>query len=577
MAEASLSRREWVAPRAPPSGASAALATSLRLPEPFCRLLLSRDLDDRETIRRHLRPTLNDLHPPDALPDFEAAAVRIESAIESGETILVHGDFDADGMCAAALLGRGLGELGARVETFSPHRLRDGYDLSDAGLQRAAEAGATLIVTADCGVTAIDAVRTAAERGIEVIVTDHHRPAAELPLAVAVVDPLREDGGYPFSGLSGVGVALKLLGGLIRRAGGPETARNRHLDLVAIGSIADQVPLVDENRPLVAAGLRVLARTDKAGLRALLAEAGLGGAEDLEAEDVAFRIAPRLNAVGRMADAEAGIRLLETDDPREAAGLVGQATRGIRRRREVEATVLTAAEAMLAGRFDPARDGAAVTWGDDWHPGVIGIVASQLVDRFQRPAVVVAFDGDVGRGSCRSWLDFDVCEALERLSPLLERFGGHRQAAGFGIRRANMERFAADFSRLAADAAAATERAVPLDVDLVLTLADVTPDLGKLIRSLGPFGQGNPAPVIVTEDAAVTGISTVGRGGAHLRAELSDGRGGRLAAFGVGLGPLAAELGARARWDVAYELGRNRWNGRSVTQARLLDVRPAAS
>lgn len=576
MPETSLSGREWVAPRAPPSAASASLATSLRLPEEFCCLLLSRGLEDRETIRRHLRPSLDELHPPETLPDFEAAVSRIEAAVAAREPILVHGDYDADGMCAAALLGRGLAELGGRVETFAPHRLRDGYDLSEVGLRRAIDSGSSLILTADCGVSALEAIARAASEGIDVVVTDHHQPGETLPSAVAVVDPMRGDSEYPFRGLSGVGVAFKLLGALIERAGRPETERNQHLDLVAIGSIADQVPLLGENRPLVKAGLRVLARTRKPGLRALVADVGLAGAEELEAGDVAFRIAPRLNAIGRMSAAETGIRLLETDDEREAAGLARQASQGIKRRKRAQKEVLAEAEKFLEGGFDEEGDGAVVVWGDGWHPGVIGIVASQLVDRLKRPVVVVTFDGDEGRGSCRSWLDFDLCAALGRLAPLLERFGGHRQAAGLAIRRERMHEFAERFRAIASEGSA-VRGVEPLTIDLALPLAEATPELGNLIRDLGPFGQGNAAPVIMTTGASLSGLSAVGPGGAHLRAELSEGNGTTLAVFGFGFGRRIDELRGRTSWDVAFELGRNQWNGRSVPQARLLDARPAAS
>lgn len=548
------------------------LAGSLGIPEDVCRILVRRGVETPNQVKEFLRPVLSALHPPEELPDTETAAVRIERAVATAESILVHGDYDADGMSAAALLTLGLRRLGARVETFVPHRTRDGYDLSEPGLLRAREVGAGLIVTADCGVTAGRAIRRASESGIDVIVTDHHRPGARLPDALAVMDPLRPDSAYPFRGLAGVGVVFKLLSALYRRAGIPEPELNQHLDLVAIGTVADQMPLVGENRILVRAGLRALARTRKPGLRALLSRTGFREGREVPAEHISFRVGPRLNSVGRMASAEAGFRLLVTEDPAEAQRLAVYLDEQNAERRSADRSVLTEVESVLEEHFVAARDRAVVVWGDGWHPGVIGIIASRLVDRLHRPAVVVAFDGDSGRGSGRSVDGFHLYNALEECGSLLERFGGHRLAAGLSIRRSRIEQFADRLRALAVRDLEGRDLVPELRLDLEVPLARAERDLHRWIVRLGPFGTGNPTPVLLARGVGLQSARRVGRDGDHLRGELVDGV-SRMPAIGFGLGERWSELQESPTVDVVFELTENRWNGHRQLQARVLDFR----
>lgn len=544
------------------------------MPLPFAEILLRRGLSDAESVRAFLAPRLETLHDPFLLPDMGAAVERVEHALSRGEGILVHGDYDADGMSAAALLTLALRRLGGRVETFVPHRTRDGYDLSEAGLERAARSGASLIVTADCGISAVGAVARAARQGRDVIVTDHHRPGPRLPAAEAVVDPMRSDSTYPFRGLSGVGVAFKLVQALFGRAGADPAEANQHLDLVAIGTVADQMPLTGENRALVRAGLLALERTRKPGLRALLRRVGAEDGERATADLISYRLGPRLNSVGRMTSAEAGLRLLMTGDPHEAERLAAHLDHQNAQRREADRRVWNEVERMLGERYDPARDRAVVLWGDGWHPGVIGIVASRVSEATMRPAVVVAFDGEIGRGSGRSIRGFHLFRALQELAPLLERFGGHRMAAGFSIRRERVEEFADGLRGLAArelpDEAAVDE----LRVELAVPLERLDAALREWILRLEPFGAENPAPVLVARRVGLDRIRPVGARGGHLRLELVDGA-ARLGAIGFGLGDREAELRAPGLRDVALHLEENRWNGRKHLQARVLDVRPA--
>ncbi|MFQ5889067.1 MAG: single-stranded-DNA-specific exonuclease RecJ [Gemmatimonadota bacterium] len=577
MPDTALASTRWIEPPPLPEELIDHLSRSLRIPPELCRILVRRGLRDIDAVRSHLRPRLTSLHPAERLPDVAAAVWRIESALAAGEKILVHGDYDADGMCAAGLLARGLAGLGADVEAFVPHRARDGYDLSEPGLGRAEEIGATLIVTADCGIVAHDAIARAAAAGRDVVVTDHHRPGERLPDAVAVVNPNRRDGDYPFRGLAGVGVAFKLLSALYRRAGKGEGELNQHLDLVAIGTVADQVPLLDENRVLVRAGLRVLGRTRKPGLRALLERAGLADAAELGAEHVAFVIAPRLNSVGRMGAAEDGLCLLLTEDSAEATRLAGRLEEENSRRRAEDRDVLRAALALLPHRYDETRHRAVVLWGDGWHPGVIGIAASRLAQRLHRPAIVVTFDGDVGRGSGRSFGGFHLFNALRECEPLLERYGGHRTAAGLTIRRARMEDFAARLLDVAArelDPALLVEE---LEIDLELPLRSVTPELHRWLAHLGPFGAGSPAPLLLVRAARLERPAGVGSDSKHLRVVLASDEGARVRAIGFGLGGRLGEVASGGRWDVAFELAADRWQGAPRFQARLRGLRRAVT
>lgn len=566
--------RQWIMPLPLADDRVAALAGSLGLPEDVCRVLIRRGVDSADEARTFLRPHLSSVHPPADLPDMQPAVERIERALQGGETILVHGDYDADGMSAAALLTLGLRGLGGEALAFVPHRTRDGYDLSDAGIDRAVRLGASLIVTADCGVTATGAVLEAAKRGIDVVVTDHHRPGRGIPDAVAVVNPMLPASRYPFRDLAGVGVAFKLLSALYESARVDPPALNQHLDLVALGTVADQMPLTGENRVLVRAGLRVLEQSHKPGLRALLANAGVTAGRRIEAEDISFRVAPRLNSVGRMSEADAGLQLLMTADPDEARRLADHLERQNAERRLADARVYEAARNQIQGRLRD-EDRAVVLWGDDWHPGVIGIVASRLVEQFHRPCVVISFDGDVGRGSGRSVEGFHLFNALRECEPMLERFGGHRMAAGLTVRRERVEELADRLRELAASDLSDRDPVQELRLDLEVPLDRVGSDLLRWLGHLAPFGSGNPPPLMMVRGVELDRVERVGNDGGHLRLQLvREGR--RVPAIAFGMGRRLREARSAQPADVAIEIAENSWNGRREVQARVLDFRPTA-
>jgi single-stranded-DNA-specific exonuclease len=568
------SARRWVLP--PPADATAVdrLCRDLRLPVALCRLLVQRGYLEPDAVRGFLRPHAGQIRPPE-LAGIGDAVERLRRAIRDRETILVHGDYDVDGICATALFTRALRMMGARAEAFVPHRITDGYDLSDAGVRAAQAAGARLILTADCGVVAHEAVEQARRAGIEVIVTDHHTPGATLPAAVAVVNPNRPDCPYPNRSLAGVGVAYKVCCALAEAIGFPAERLGCFVDLVAVATVADLVPLTEENRVLVRWGLKVLQNTPNPGLRALLRSSGLAGKGEVTAGQVGYVLAPRINAVGRMAEAQTGVRLLLTDDDAEAERIAARLEEENRGRQEVDRGTLAEAMARLERDFDPTRDRGVVLAGEGWHPGVIGIVASRVVERIHRPTVMIALDGsNDGKGSARSISGFHLYDAMHACADHLVRFGGHRMAAGCSIRPERVEGFRAAFDAHAR-AKLTPEALVPeVRIDLELRLPEADATLCGTLRHLAPFGQGNPAPVFAVRGADVAGYPRV-VGKNHLKFTLAA-EGARLDAIAFGMADRLGEVNpALGPLDVAFKLEENTYNGRTSVQARVVDLRAA--
>ncbi len=546
------------------------LARALTIPEPLAALLVQRGYDSVGDAQAFLRPTLAGLSDPLAWVDMAGAVEVVAAAVRRGAPILVHGDYDVDGQCAAALLTRVLKEAGAQAHAFVPHRVRDGYDFGPAGLARARELGARLIITCDCGITAVETVRAARAEGIDVIVTDHHLPGESLPPAVAVLDPRRPDCPSPDKDLCGTGVAFKLAQALVPVLGLPKQLPWHFLDYVALATVADVVPLTGENRILVRHGLKLLAASRWAGLAALVEAAGLTG-KPLRAAHVGFILAPRLNAAGRIGDAGDGLRLLLTDDADVAARLARELETLNARRQEMDQQILSAAEARLAQELGP-DDRAIVLASEDWHPGVIGIVASRLVERYGRPTFLVAWEGDTGRGSGRSIPGFDLHDALHRVGHCLEKYGGHRMAAGLTVRRDRFEEFRIAFLEVAGQLLRPDDLAPAQRVDLEVPLGDLNEELERLIRYLEPCGAGNPAPVFGVRGARAVRARRVGVN--HLRFMLDDGS-GAIPAIGFQVADRVPEDWLTRPLDVAFRLERDEWQGRSTLQARVATIAPS--
>jgi single-stranded-DNA-specific exonuclease len=565
--------RRWVFPAAPDTAAVDRLARELRLPPTLCRLLVQRGFGEAQAARGFLRPQPDHIHPPAQLAGVADAVARLRRAIDGGETVLVHGDYDVDGICATALYVRALRMMGAKAEPFVPRRLVDGYDLSDAGVRAAADLGATLILTCDCGIVAHDAVLRARAVGIDVVVTDHHTPGPDLPDAAAVVNPNRRDCGYPDKGLAGVGVAWKVCCALAEEIGFPFERLHSFLDLVAVATIADIAPLRGENRALVRWGLKVLRDTPNAGLRALLRVTGLAERGEITATQVGFVLAPRINAVGRMGEASRGVRLLLTDDDREAEQIARTLEDDNKWRQSVEGETLRAALQSLDFGYDPDTQYGLVLAAPGWHPGVIGIVASRLVERLHRPVVMIGLDehGE-GKGSARSIAPFHLYDAMRDCQEHLVRFGGHRMAAGCSIRAERVDGFREAFNAIARERLTEDHLVPEVRIDLEMELRHADHDLVRMLRHAGPFGAGNATPVFAARGVAVADHRVVGQG--HLKMTLGA-YGSRLEAIGFGMGERAQEPGfGRELLDVAFKLEENHFNGRTSVQARLVDFRP---
>ncbi len=537
----------------------ALLRAELGVGDALAQVLVRRGHTDPEAAHAFL--AAEEEHPPSAFRGIADAVQLILEHARGGARITVHGDYDVDGICSTAILVRTLRELGADVDSYIPDRA-GGYGLSLETVRRLAARGTRLLVTADCGVTAVDEVRAARELGIAVVVTDHHSPRSDgvLPDAPIVHPALC---GYPCVDLCATAVAYKLAQALLTASGGDERRLRRDLDLVALATVADVVPLLGENRALLRRGLRALAGTSKPGLRALMAVAGVDASRIAE-RAIGFGLAPRLNAAGRLYRADAGLELLLTEDPARAAEIARELDAANAERRKIERKIRFEAEAQMA---ELGERGAYVVAGESWHPGVIGIVASRLVELSGRPVVMVAFDEDGrGRGSGRSIEAFDLLGGLTACGEHLQRFGGHRAAAGLEIDRASVDAFAAAFAAHA-DAVLTPEQAVPVErVDAVLDGAELGLDLAEELGAMAPFGRENPPVCVMLAEARFGDPRPMGEG-RHLRFTVeSRGRRARGVCFGEG-SSLPVPEGELARATFALEI--NEWNGAVEARLRL--------
>ena len=530
-----------------------ALAEALSIDEVTASILIRRGYCDVEDARRFLEGALPG-HDPFALGDMRAAVEQLRAAIASGKRICVHGDYDADGICATTLAVLLLREAGADVAWHLPSRFEEGYGLNGQTLSRLAEEGFDLVLTVDCGITAVEEVAHAHALGLEVVITDHHRPTDTWP-DCPVVAPLKGD--YPFTGLCGTGVVWKLAQALL---GPGHPFIEKHLDLVALATVADVVPLVDENRGLALLGLRRLAQTQKVGLRALMRVAGVDPAA-VDESSIGFRLAPRINASGRLCRPEAALALLLTEDEREAHELANELETLNKERQAVEDRILRAAVAQIEEWPESRRRKRGyVVAGADWHEGVIGIVASRLVERYNRPVVLIAGTDGHWKGSGRSVSAFDLHGALGACASHLVRFGGHRAAAGLTIDAERVETFAAAFGAHA-DAALSDEDLVPVTkVDAIVPGPKLTLDMAGELGRLAPFGLGNPSVTLLVDGCELADLSTVGDG-KHLRFRVRQRGRDAGAAIAFGLGAQLDRFRREQRYDVAVRLQENRWNG----------------
>ena len=553
--------------------AVARLARELSIPPLVARLLVLRRIVDAEAAGRFLDPSLTQLHDPFLMADMRAAVERLRQAVERQERILIYGDYDVDGTMAVVVLLTALRSLGAKVEAYIPQRLTDGYGMRTPVVESAQAEGYRVVLSVDTGVREHEVLGRARELGLDCIVTDHHLPDSHLPPACAILNPCRADCAYPEKNLSGVGVAFKLAQALL---GERLTERHVHsyLKVVALGTIADVVPLVGENRVMAHFGLAGMREPAQAGLAALLAVSGLGG-RAVTTGDVAFRLAPRLNAAGRMENAREVIDLFTTSDPVRARAIAERLENLNRDRQRVEDEILGAIEDVLERHPEKARRYTLVFAGAGWHRGVIGIVAQRVVDRYHRPALVIGVEEGIGVGSGRSIKGFHLLEALSQASDLFDRFGGHKQAAGFALPAERIGELETRFERYARAVLAPDDLEPALHVDAEVRFAELDSTLYEEVQRLEPYGFGNPTPVFVARDAVLVAPPRILKE-KHLKLRVAQ-RASAFDALGWQMAKQATGLAGGQVLDLAFTLDENVFQDTVTLQLILKDWQPAGS
>jgi single-stranded-DNA-specific exonuclease len=539
-------------------------------------LLYNRGLRDADAAQAFLAADYRSgLHDPFLLKGMAEAAARVAAAITAGEPIAVYGDFDTDGVTAVTLLVQVLRAMGGSVQPYIPNRFREGYGLNEHAIADLAARGVRLLITVDCGISNAAEVAAAQAQGIDVIVTDHHQPPADLPPAYAIVNPRQAGCAYPFKHLVGVGIAFKLVQALVKQGLSPGDLRGRDmLDVVALGTVADMGPLLGENRVLVKAGLAAIQATERPGLKALIESAGLRPA-NIDSTAIAFMLAPRLNAAGRLDDAVRAYELLLAENAAEAANLAHALNETNRARQQLTKDVQLAARAQAEAEHK--LDRSVLVLADAAYPsGVVGLVASRLVDELGRPVLLIERGATESRGSARSIPGVNIIEALQECAELFVRFGGHAAAAGFTIPNARLPELEARLEAIVGTALTDVDLTPELHIDTAVDLGRISWDLLAELNKLEPFGQGNPQPVLMSADVEVMDVRARGAEGQHLKLVVRRNGGEPQEAIGFRLGHLAEHLRRHRRIDIAYTLEVNEWNGERKLQLNLKDFRRPA-
>ena len=542
-------------------------ADGLKISHVAAGLLANRGIESLEEAKIFMEPELKDLHDPFLLKGMSESTVRIKEALGNGDKILICGDYDVDGLTAAALLVIVLKELGGNASSHIPHRVRDGYGLNEETVRAAGRDGVKLIITVDCGSNSISEVIEAKKLKMDVIITDHHEfENLAFPPAIAVINPHRPDCSYPCKDLSGVGVALKVVQALL----GIEGVRE-HLDLAALGTVADVVPVKGENRILVKHGLEELRRTKKPGLRALMQVSGIPNGR-LTEEQVAFILAPRINAPGRLDSADISLKLLLSKSEKEAFTIASELEKSNRRRKVVQNKILKNAREKVEEELKKSRFPVIVLADEAWHPGLVGIAAGRLVEEFCRPAILIAMDGDKGKGSARSIEQFHILNALRECRELLQNFGGHSQAAGLVISRKNLAGFRRRMEQVGEEKLDGKDLVPKLKVDMELDLSEITEDAIEEMSCMEPYGPGNREPVFVSREVQVMYPRVLKD--KHLKMRVAgNGNARGVSAIGFGMADCIDMLAGGENMDIVYSPRMNEWKGAKEMQLQLIDIK----
>ncbi|WP_435578564.1 single-stranded-DNA-specific exonuclease RecJ [Gilvibacter sp.] len=560
---------QWNLKEIPPQQSVEQLKDALGIPEVVATLLVQRGITTFDAAKDFYRPSLDALHDPMSMRDMNKAVARIEAAIANEELIMVYGDYDVDGTCSVALMASFLLSYYDRVSTYIPDRYAEGYGVSLQGIDFASDNGVGLIIALDCGVKAIDQVAYAKEKGVDFIICDHHLPGDQLPDAVAVLDPKRSDCDYPYKELCGCGVGFKLIQALAAQRNLGIDSLLPYLDLVATAIAADIVPMTGENRVLAAHGLQVVNQAPRAGIKALLAQRDK---TTFDISDLVFVVAPRINAAGRMKHGDYAVALLMAESVDSCLEFAQEIEAFNTSRRSTDEQITAEALAKILDQKEEDR-ATTVVYEPHWHKGVIGIVASRLIENYYRPTLVITKSGEQLAGSARSVSGFDVYQALDACKEHMIQFGGHKYAAGFTLEEAQYPVFKEAFEKVVAQTLDESLKTPQLSVDLELKLEDITPKFYRLIKQFAPFGPGNRTPVFVSRDLKDSGwAKQVGSDQSHLKFKATDGQ-NSFDGIGFGLGKRLDLIQDKQSFDLVYAIDENHWNGKVSLQLRAKDLK----
>ena len=549
----------------------ASLKKEFNTSEIIAKVLANRGIESLKSSHNFFNPSNDQLHDPFMMKNMDIAVDRISKNIQNQKPILIFGDYDVDGTTGASLLYLGLKDLNAIVEYYIPHREKEGYGLSSGGIDYAHSIGADLLITCDCGINAFQPVDYANEHGVDIIITDHHIPDKKLPNAYAVLNPKQKGCEYPFKGLCGCGVAFKLISALSEKSGIGQNVGLNYLDLVALATSADMVPILDENRVLVHGGLDQLEESKSPGIHQLLVQTGLVG-ESLNVGKLVFGLAPKINAAGRMGDANRTVELLTTSDKTRAEELASILVRENKRRQLIQEDIVNDAIRLVHSQIDLENNKVVIIGAKGWHPGVVGIVASRIKDEFSRPAIVIAFDKEgIGKGSARSIPNLDLYEALSYAAKFLEGYGGHPMAAGLTVREDKFENFKSLFLRNVNKILTNDDLIPAISIDGEMVLTDINSRFMRFLEKLGPFGPGNMRPKFVSRNLSISGQPRLMGNGEHIRFIVSQ-NGRNYPAVGFKLSSHYEDLIRGVPVDIAYVVEVNQWQGQSNIQLNVRDI-----
>lgn len=545
------------------------IAQKYQIGKLLANILVNRNIVEEKEITTFLEPTRNDFYNPFLMPDMEKAVNRILQAIQKKEKIMIYGDYDVDGITSITVLKKFMQERGALVADYIPNRLEEGYGLNKPAIQSIVEQGYSLMVTVDCGISAIEEVAYGNSLGLETIVTDHHEPGENLPDALAVVDAKRKDSIYPFNQLAGVGVVFKVIQAISQKLQLPEKEYLKYLDIVCVGTISDIVPLVDENRVIAKLGLKLVEVTKNVGLRTLLE---LSGYKQVDSNTISFGIAPRINACGRMGKEREALNLFLTTDPIEARNIANRLNAYNKERQDTEKEIFKQAVEQIE---QASKESEVIVLGDSrWHHGVIGIVSSKITEKYFKPSVLICFEENEGKGSGRSIPGFDLFEALSHCQTYLDKFGGHSMAVGVSVKKENFEKFKKEFEEYAHNSA--IHDIIPIiPIDKEVTLKDIQMEQVKELSKLEPFGEANKTPLFLYRNLKIQAIRALSEG-KHLKLTLKDEH-FFLDGIGFNLGDLTQEYCIGDKVDVVGTLEINSFGGRQTIQMNIKDMMKSAS